>query len=178
MDYPNSRKARKMYLCLMVGQQEIPKGLDGEEMGVGDKARLKEEVRNETRRRKDKTTGGKKKKGKTDISAKDWVLKKKALYRVRGKEGYVVMPTDPLHAGADIAVCLRTPSSRRESEGFSFDLWQGRYFRFHFITILCMHLTTLGGVERVINDHTAGSTRDLWPLGIPWKSVLPSQPTA
>ena len=142
VDYPNSRKARKMYLCLMVGQQEIPKGLDGEEMGVGDKARLKEEVRNESRRRKDKTTGGKKKKGKTDISAKDWVLKKKALYRVRGKEGYVVMPTDPLHAGADIAVCLRTPSSRRESEGFSFDLWQGRYFRFHFITILCMHLTT------------------------------------
>lgn len=95
VDYPNSRKARKMYLCLMVGQQEIPKGLDGEEMGVGDKARLKEEVRNESRRRKDKTTGGKKKKGKTDITAKDWVLKKKALYRVRGKEGCVRMTVCP-----------------------------------------------------------------------------------
>lgn len=90
VDYPNSKKARKMYLCLMVGQQEIPKGRDGEEMGLADKEHLRDGVRNEQRRRKDKAGGaGKKKKAKTEITAKDWVLKKKDLYRTRGKEGCV-----------------------------------------------------------------------------------------
>ncbi|KAK1924164.1 S-adenosyl-L-methionine-dependent methyltransferase [Papiliotrema laurentii] len=87
VDYPNSKKARKMYLCLMVGQQEVPKGIDGDEMGIEDKERLRETIRNEKRRRKDKVGGGKRKKGKADITAKDWVLKKKDLYRTRGKEG-------------------------------------------------------------------------------------------
>ena len=85
VDYPNSKKARKMYLCLMVGQQEIPSGITGEEALGMDK---KEAVRNERRRRKERgETRAKGKNGKKDIKAKEWVLKKKELYRTRGKEG-------------------------------------------------------------------------------------------
>ena len=94
VDYPNSRKARKMYLCLMVGQQEIPKGIDGDEMTVGkgvDAEKRRDEVRNEKRRRKEQSKAGKgKRKGKGEESAKDWILKKKELYRTRGKEGSVI----------------------------------------------------------------------------------------
>ncbi|WVW83822.1 hypothetical protein I302_105843 [Kwoniella bestiolae CBS 10118] len=92
VDYPNSKKARKMYLCLMVGQQEIPKALNGDEMQVDEDSSLgmkkrREEILNEKRRRKDQ--GGKKggKKGKKDLDAKEWIMKKKELYRSRGKEG-------------------------------------------------------------------------------------------
>lgn len=92
VDYPNSKKARKMYLCLMVGQQEIPKGLDGEEMGVDQRARRGDEVQNEKRRRK---MGGKKgKKGAVEKGSKEWILKKKDLYRARGKEGCVLVLSD------------------------------------------------------------------------------------
>jgi 18S rRNA (guanine1575-N7)-methyltransferase len=91
VDYPNSRKARKMYLVLMVGQQEVPQGLDGnpatEGSGVEGK-RKRQEVLNERRRRKDQGGSGKKgKRGKKEVAAKDWILKKKELYRTRGKEG-------------------------------------------------------------------------------------------
>ncbi|KAL1411300.1 18S rRNA (guanine1575-N7)-methyltransferase [Vanrija albida] len=85
VDYPNSRKARKMYLCLMVGQQEIPKGLDGEEITDTAAAKKRDEIKNERRRRRDKGIKGKK--GKKDLTAKEWILKKKDLYRTRGKEG-------------------------------------------------------------------------------------------
>ncbi|OCF43175.1 bud site selection protein [Kwoniella heveanensis CBS 569] len=94
VDYPNSKKARKMYLCLMVGQQEIPKALDGttdgmevDGQGLGMEKR-REEIRNERKRRKDAAGGGKKgKRGKKEVDAKEWILKKKDLYRARGKEG-------------------------------------------------------------------------------------------
>jgi 18S rRNA (guanine1575-N7)-methyltransferase len=83
VDYPNSTKKRKMYLCLMVGQQEIPKGIDGEQAQLSEKRRRGDEVQNEKSRRK---VGGKK--GKKDKeSSKEWILKKKDLYRTRGKEG-------------------------------------------------------------------------------------------
>ena len=88
VDYPNSKKARKMYLCLMVGQQEIPQGLAAEHEGQS----RQEGVRNETRRRKEK--GRRTVKSKKDLGAKEWVLKKKELYRTRGKEGYVPLLFD------------------------------------------------------------------------------------
>ena len=84
MDYPNSKKARKMYLCLMVGQQEVPKGITEDDGVVVERRR--EGVRNEKRRRKEQVKRGKRK-GKGDDNVKDWVLKKKELYRTRGKEG-------------------------------------------------------------------------------------------
>jgi 18S rRNA (guanine1575-N7)-methyltransferase len=88
VDYPNSKKARKMYLCLMVGQQEVPKAIDGEFSAV-EVERKKQEVRNERKRRKD-SGGAKGKRGKKVVDPKEWILKKKDLYRARGKEGYVV----------------------------------------------------------------------------------------
>ena len=89
VDYPNSKKARKMYLCLMVGQQEVPRGVGGEEVtiGVGEHARRREEVANERRRRKERGEARGKGRMTKEVKAKDWVLKKKELYRQRGKEG-------------------------------------------------------------------------------------------
>jgi hypothetical protein len=114
VDYPNSTKKRKMYLCLMVGQQEIPKGIDGEEATLSEKRRKGEEVKNEKSRKK---VGGKK--GKKDkLDGKEWILKKKELYRTRGKEGYALCLQDKgVHA--DGLVFPGTPSSRLEKEGFS-----------------------------------------------------------
>lgn len=83
VDYPNSAKKRKMYLCLMVGQSEIPKGLGDNGMEVGDEAGGSDKVKNEKRRR-ERLKGKKAIKGAVD---KEWILKKKDLYRTRGKEG-------------------------------------------------------------------------------------------
>ncbi|WWC89401.1 uncharacterized protein L201_004325 [Kwoniella dendrophila CBS 6074] len=94
IDYPNSKKARKMYLCLMVGQQEIPKALDGTEMDIDENNKLgmekrREEIRNERKRRKDSSSSNKKGKrsNKDVVDPKEWIMKKKELYRSRGKEG-------------------------------------------------------------------------------------------
>ncbi|KAL7415006.1 S-adenosyl-L-methionine-dependent methyltransferase [Mrakia frigida] len=86
IDYPNSRKAKKFFLCLMVGgggggtnnkaaQEQIPKGLEMEDG----------KVRNEVKREK---VQGRKRKGKEmeEKGGKDWILRKKELYRKRGKE--------------------------------------------------------------------------------------------
>jgi 18S rRNA (guanine1575-N7)-methyltransferase len=59
-------------------EKEIPKGLEGE----GDDGR----VRNEGTREKRKERGGKRKNVKEEKGGKEWILKKKELYRKRGKE--------------------------------------------------------------------------------------------
>jgi 18S rRNA (guanine1575-N7)-methyltransferase len=94
VDYPNSTKKRKMYLCLMVGSQTIPKALGDNEMEVdGEQAENGKGgggVRNEARRKREailaKKRGGKEKSKKGTVD-KQWILDKKALYRQRGKEG-------------------------------------------------------------------------------------------
>jgi 18S rRNA (guanine1575-N7)-methyltransferase len=94
VDYPNSSKKRKMYLCLMVGQQTIPKGLGDNGMEVDDGEHAEggksSSVKNEAKRRRDAISA--RRKGKSDKSKKgtvdkQWILDKKALYRQRGKEG-------------------------------------------------------------------------------------------
>ncbi|KIK08204.1 hypothetical protein K443DRAFT_672694 [Laccaria amethystina LaAM-08-1] len=91
VDYPNSKKARKVFLCLFVGggggQQQMPKGLEGE--GEEDS-----KVRFERRRERErlKTKVGKRK----NVKDKDWILRKKELYRKRGKEG---VPRDSKFTG-------------------------------------------------------------------------------
>lgn len=75
MDYPNSKKAKKIFLVLYVGgggggQQQVPEGLDGEEREDG-KARFERRREKDHERRK----GGKKK----GIKDKDWILKKKEV---------------------------------------------------------------------------------------------------
>ena len=92
VDYPNSRKARKMYLVLMVGSQgeQVPRALDGTPAEVVDRGRMRDEVQNEKKRRKSEGKKGGKK-GKKDLVGKEWIMKKKELYRTRGKEGYVLL---------------------------------------------------------------------------------------
>lgn len=93
VDYPNSRKAKKFYLCLMSGvssSTDIPRALgtdigDGMDSGSGQVAyENRREQRNGQRSR-----GGKK--PKEVRGDKDWILRKKSLYRQRGKED---VPTD------------------------------------------------------------------------------------
>jgi len=80
VDYPNSKKAKKVFLCLFVGggggQQQVPQGLQGEEE--------EDRVTFEQRRVRERTRA---KNGKVkNIKDRDWILKKKELYRKRGKE--------------------------------------------------------------------------------------------
>ncbi|KAI1795919.1 S-adenosyl-L-methionine-dependent methyltransferase [Ganoderma leucocontextum] len=90
VDYPNSKKARKVFLCLFVGggggAQQVPKGLECEEEDEG-------RVQFEKRRERLKTRSGGKRK---NIKDKDWILKKKELYRQRGKES---VPNDSKYTG-------------------------------------------------------------------------------
>ncbi|KAH8826979.1 williams-Beuren syndrome critical region protein 22 [Flagelloscypha sp. PMI_526] len=83
VDYPNSNKAKKVFLCLFVGggggSHQVPKGLEGEEGVDQDGTTAKFEKRRERERRRSK---GKRK----SIKDRDWILKKKELYRKRGKE--------------------------------------------------------------------------------------------
>lgn len=85
VDYPNSKKAKKFYLCLMTGpspgasnkqHMELPAAYGTEEGTVQYEKGRKREERSHSRK-------GKKK----DASSKDWILRKKSLYRQRGKEG-------------------------------------------------------------------------------------------
>ena len=72
VDYPNSKKARKVFLCLFVGgggAQQVPQGLEGEE--VEDDAQAKFEKRREKFKGKDKKRKG--------IKDKDWILRKKEV---------------------------------------------------------------------------------------------------
>jgi 18S rRNA (guanine1575-N7)-methyltransferase len=125
VDYPNSRKARKMYLVLMVGAQggdNVPKALDGSPAEVMARGKLRDEVLNEKKRRKDKSGRGGKK-GKKELVGKEWIMKKKELYRTRGKEGYVYFFAD-LFTGVvilkwildAICECILTDSVPRDSK--------------------------------------------------------------
>ncbi|KAH9842757.1 williams-Beuren syndrome critical region protein 22 [Rhodofomes roseus] len=92
VDYPNSNKARKVFLCLYVGggggAQQIPKGLEaGEEDG---QAHARFEASRQRQRKRDKN--GKRK----SIKDKDWIIRKKELYRRRGKED---VPRDSKYTG-------------------------------------------------------------------------------
>ncbi|KAG6851250.1 hypothetical protein H0H93_011686 [Arthromyces matolae] len=90
VDYPNSKKAKKVFLCLFVGgggQQQVPKALEGEE-DEDSKARF--EKRRE--RERGKTRNAKRK----SVKDRDWILKKKELYRRRGKED---VPRDSKYTG-------------------------------------------------------------------------------
>ncbi|ORY90775.1 S-adenosyl-L-methionine-dependent methyltransferase [Leucosporidium creatinivorum] len=79
VDYPNSSKKKKFYLILFAGQpavgakpQVVPQGL-----GVEGSDR----VAYEKKRERTKTRSGKRK----NVKDVDWILKKKELYRARGK---------------------------------------------------------------------------------------------
>lgn len=108
VDYPNSKKARKVFLCLFVGSggaQQVPKGLEGESPEEEERAKFEKRRERIKKREKD----GKRK----SIKGKDWILKKKEvrcvtfqldfvvitlaqLYRQRGKES---VPRDSKFTG-------------------------------------------------------------------------------
>ncbi|OCB89817.1 williams-Beuren syndrome critical region protein 22 [Sanghuangporus baumii] len=101
VDYPNSKKARKVFLCLFVGSgkmnDSVPRGLDGdgeEEVDDVDEGRRRKTIAYERRREKEKRRerSGKRK----DLKTKDWIVKKKELYRQRGKES---VPRDSKYTG-------------------------------------------------------------------------------
>ena len=73
VDYPNSKKAKKVFLCLFVGgggSQQVPQGLQGEEE---DTNKVRFERRRE--REKAKAKGGKRK----NVKDRDWIIKKKEV---------------------------------------------------------------------------------------------------
>ncbi|KAJ1559253.1 hypothetical protein HK405_011387 [Cladochytrium tenue] len=89
VDYPNSTRAKKFFLCLFAGtagsQQQLPKGLDGEEPVVAGGVKYADKrVRNKR--------GGKRSGGKPTKGTRDYVLHKKELNRMRGKAG---LPANP-----------------------------------------------------------------------------------
>ncbi|CAE6432253.1 unnamed protein product [Rhizoctonia solani] len=98
IDYPNSRKAKKYFLCLFSGgsnegsaakaKVELPRGLDGE-----DPNQERENVRFEKRREKFKSQ---QKRRNIKKDSRDWILRKKELYRKRGKES---VPNDSKYTG-------------------------------------------------------------------------------
>ncbi|KAJ3067931.1 Williams Beuren syndrome chromosome region 22 protein [Podochytrium sp. JEL0797] len=84
VDYPNSTKAKKYFLCLFAGYAgdvrkapEVPKGLDGEE-GHAEAKSVEYAAR---RQREDGRNKGKM----ANAKGRDWVLHKKQLSRMRGK---------------------------------------------------------------------------------------------
>jgi len=113
VDYPNSKKARKVFLILMVGSGRYASPgsgsgangmeLDGEENGMpraledGDDSEGKAEARRVVfERRREKASKIKVRKRQKPPKDRDWVLKKKELYRQRGKED---VPNDSKYTG-------------------------------------------------------------------------------
>jgi len=90
VDYPNSKKAKKYFLCLLVGdggssraRQQLPEGLTGDEP---------QGVKYENKR----TDRGARDKKRRKVKDRDWILRKKELYRRRGKED---VPRDSKYTG-------------------------------------------------------------------------------
>jgi len=90
VDYPNSNKAKKVFLVLMVGSGgQVPKGLEASETAAENEKNAQFEKRRERAR-------GRKSTKKQNIKDRDWILKKKDLYRQRGKES---VPRDSKYTG-------------------------------------------------------------------------------
>jgi hypothetical protein len=80
VDYPNSKKARKVYLCLFVGDggsAQVPKGLEGDDAAVaaeGEDAKVHATFEARRQRESRRERNGKQKVFK---GGKDWILRKK-----------------------------------------------------------------------------------------------------
>ncbi|KAG9102819.1 hypothetical protein FRC06_001008 [Ceratobasidium sp. 370] len=99
IDYPNSRKAKKYFLCLFSGgsgeggaskaKVELPKGLDGVDAD-------EEYQKAQFEKRREKFKSRQKRKSVKDKDSREWILRKKELYRKRGKES---VPNDSKYTG-------------------------------------------------------------------------------
>lgn len=74
VDYPNSKKAKKVFLCLFVGgggsYQNVPEGLQGEE---------EEDTKARFERRRERDHNKAKNSKQKNVKVKDWILKKKEV---------------------------------------------------------------------------------------------------
>ncbi|KWU45691.1 putative BUD23-protein [Rhodotorula sp. JG-1b] len=100
VDYPNSSKKKKFYLILFAGQPvvggkpqpiKVPEGLTDDPHGgpstvAYEKKRADAEARKKLQRKK-RRSGGKGSKNKDSEGAKEYIMRKKELYRQRGKDG-------------------------------------------------------------------------------------------
>jgi 18S rRNA (guanine1575-N7)-methyltransferase len=88
VDYPNSTRAKKMFLVLMCGasQAPAPQGLNGEEPPEGDEAAAapRDQVQMAQRERTNNKRGGKSKR--VEVKKKDWIAAKKERRRAQGKK--------------------------------------------------------------------------------------------
>lgn len=80
VDYPNSKKARKVFLCLFVGDggsTQVPKGLEGDDAATaaeGEDAKVNAKFERRRQRESRRERNGKQKAIK---GGKDWILRKK-----------------------------------------------------------------------------------------------------
>jgi 18S rRNA (guanine1575-N7)-methyltransferase len=90
VDYPNSKKARKVFLCLFVGDggsAQVPKGLQGDDAvaasasaaAEGEDAKVNAKFEGRRQRESRRERNGKQKATK---GGKDWILRKKDV-RIR-----------------------------------------------------------------------------------------------
>lgn len=93
VDYPNSSKRKKFYLILFAGQSEGSTSKKPQAIPTGLGLDGADKVAYEGKRAKGAKLRGGKRKNVKDI---EWILKKKDLYRARGKEG---VPRDSKFTG-------------------------------------------------------------------------------
>jgi hypothetical protein len=132
VDYPNSKKARKVFLCLFVGDgggsgggvAQVPEGLQAEGDGEDAKAKFEGRRRRESRRERN---------GKQKVikGGRDWILRKKdvRVALVKSASSLSPPPSDfSCTADEERRACLTTPSTRVAKEG--------RYSRMRFLPFL------------------------------------------
>jgi Methyltransferase involved in Williams-Beuren syndrome len=95
VDYPNSKKARKVFLCLFVGDggsSQVPKGLEGDDAAFAEGEDAKAGAKFEKRRQRESR---RERNGKQKVikGGKDWILRKKD---VRSYPSVAFPPPPPL----------------------------------------------------------------------------------
>lgn len=93
VDFPNSSKKKKFYLVLFAGQSDNPVARRSQSIPTALGIEGADKVAYEQKREHFKVKRGKRK---NQIQGVEWILKKKELYRARGKEG---VPRDSKFTG-------------------------------------------------------------------------------
>jgi len=115
VDFPNSNKAKKVFLVLMVGSGgQVPQGLQGGAEGVENE----DQAKFERRRERTKARLGLKKK---NIKGRDWILKKK---EVRARK---LFPLACANSGSSIPSCIDNEGKRTFPGTQNTQLESGRF---------------------------------------------------
>ena len=86
VDYPNSTKAKKYFLCLSVGGGgEVPRGLTGDEADQHEADERRTVMVGRVRDRKGGGKGGKAGRERAGVKTKEWIVAKKERQRRQGK---------------------------------------------------------------------------------------------